>query len=360
MFVKLEDIFGPLNESVRTPSDAAKAISKFFKVAIKPTGTPDVFEVSGRDRTKLNDIKEGEIIDGNLMIDSIEDDHYAVSIEIRKSGASRGVKVRFTDEPEMFESEIPEYTQISEINEGMPSKGEALKDAQKYSKFLGIAFKESDDTWNGAGAFFEISQKGLKKAKDKIRKEQGTKQLKLGELEIFKTGSIVEKLNVDEVEIEDQEGYIRFTKGTKDIYFQADWASDDKELLNESVDRVAQDSVKAIAKGLGINAKLTDKYYHEYLLAEIKVGDRVKLAKANREGTKEFDGYKLTVLSGNKLDLEYAIINSPKGDVKVAFGDAQSIDNAVTFAMNESAENIELNEVTGLPKFKTSVPAHLK
>lgn len=119
MFVKLEDVFGPLNESVRTPSDAAKAISKFFKVAIKPTGTPDVFEVSGRDRMKLNDIKEGEIIDGNLMIDSIEDDHYAVSIEIRKSGASRGVKVRFTDEPEMFESEIPEYTQSSEMNESV-------------------------------------------------------------------------------------------------------------------------------------------------------------------------------------------------------------------------------------------------
>lgn len=234
MFVKLEKVFGSLNESalnesVRTPSDAAKAISKFFKVAIKPTGTPDVFEVSGRDRTKLNNIKEGEIIDGNLMIDSIEDDHYAISFEIRKSGASRGVKVRFTDEPEMF----------------------------------------------------------------------------------------------------------------------------------ESVDRTAQDAVKAIAKGLGINAKLTDKYYHEYLLAEIKVGDRVKLAKANKEGTKEFDGYKLTVLSGNKLDLEYAIITSPKGTVKVAFGDAQSIDNAVTFAMNESVEAVELNEVTGFPKHKTSVPVHM-
>lgn len=124
MFVKLEDVFSSLNESalnesIRTPSDAAKAISKFFKVAIKPTGTLDVFEVSGRDRTKLSDIKEGEIIDGNLMIDSIEDDHYAISIEIRKSGASRGVKVRFTDEPEMFESEISEHPQTSEMNESV-------------------------------------------------------------------------------------------------------------------------------------------------------------------------------------------------------------------------------------------------
>lgn len=127
-------------------------------------------------------------------------------------------------------------SEASEMNEGMPPKNEALKDAQKYSKFLGIAYKESDDTWNGAGAFFEISQKGLKKAKDKIRKEQGTKQPKLGEFEIFTTGPVVEKLNIDELEIEDQEGYIRFTKGTKDVYFQADWASDDKELLNESDD----------------------------------------------------------------------------------------------------------------------------
>lgn len=120
------------------------------------------------------------------------------------------------------------------MNEGMPSKSEALKFAQTFAKFLGIAYKESDDTWNGAGAFFEISQKGFDKAKKKIRKEQGTKQLKLGEFEIFSTGPVVEKLDVDEVEIEDQEGYIRFTKGTKDVYFQADWASDDKELLNES------------------------------------------------------------------------------------------------------------------------------
>ena len=137
------------------------------------------------------------------------------------------------------------------------------------------------------------------------------------------------------------------------------FAFTDEPEMFESVDRVAQDAVNAIAKGLGINAKLTDKYYHEYLLAEIKVGDRVKLAKANKEGTKEFDGYKLTVLSGNKLDLEYAIITSPKGTVKVAFGDAQSIDNAVTFAMNESVEAVELNEVTGLPKHKTSVPVHM-
>ena len=132
--------------------------------------------------------------------------------------------------------DIPEYTPSvsNEMNEGMPSKSEALKFAQTFAKFLGIAYKESDDTWNGAGAFFEISQKGFDKAKKKIRKEQGTKQLKLGEFEIFSTGPVVEKLNVDEVEIEDQEGYIRFTKGTKDVYFQSDWAYDDKELLNES------------------------------------------------------------------------------------------------------------------------------
>lgn len=159
------------------------------------------------------------------------------------------------------------------MNEGMPSKSEALKFAQTFAKFLGIAYKESDDTWNGAGAFFEISQKGFGKAKKKIRQVQGTKQLKLGELEVFTTGPIVEKLDVDEVEIEDQEGYIRFTKGTKDVYFQSDWAYDDKELLNESLDSIP----------------------------------------------------------------EYT----------------QSSE------MNESTEAVELNEVTGLPKYKTSVPSHM-
>lgn len=113
----------------------------------------------------------------------------------------------------------------------------------------------------------------------------------------------------------------------------------ESEMNEASVNRNAQDAVEVIAKGLGINAKLTGESYHEYLLAEIKVGDRTKLAKVNREGTKEFGDYKITVYGGNKHDLEYASILSPKGNFKVAFGDARSIDNAVTFAMNESSSS---------------------
>ena len=208
-----------------------------YKIVVK-NYQPNI-DLSEENFNKITKIRVGDKIGDFLVYDAgMADTKSVEQYYIIMTSYKEQFAMHVSKNPAINESydDIPEYTPSvsNEMNEGMPSKSEALKFAQTFAKFLGIAYKESDDTWNGAGAFFEISQKGFDKAKKKIRKEQGTKQLKLGEFEIFSTGPVVEKLNVDEVEIEDQEGYIRFTKGTKDVYFQADWASDDKELLNES------------------------------------------------------------------------------------------------------------------------------
>lgn len=229
----------------------ARAIAKFFGVEIDETvGSFGFFASSaGIDKRSYDKIikviNQTKDIEKKLGVNFVEVWSKVNSIRFNVYRSEDDI---FFELQGMNESEIPEYTPRAAMNEGMPSKSEALKFAQTFAKFLGIAYKESDDTWNGAGAFFEISQKGLKKAINKIRKEQGTKQLKLGEVEMFSTGPVVEKLNVDEVEIDDQEGYIRFTKGTKDVYFQADWASDDKELLNESTEAVELNEVTGLPK----------------------------------------------------------------------------------------------------------------
>lgn len=230
----------PMNEaSEARMRKKALDIAKFFGVEIDDANGHFGFFASsaGIDKSSYDKvikiINQTKNIEKKLGVNFIEVWSKVNSIRFNVYRSEDDIFFKLQDMNESYDH-IPEYTPSAAMNEGMPSKSEALKFAQTFAKFLGIAYKESDDTWNGAGAFFEISQKGLKKAMNKIRKEQGTKQLKLGEVEMFSTGPVVEKLNVDEVEIDDQEGYIRFTKGTKDVYFQADWASDDKELLNES------------------------------------------------------------------------------------------------------------------------------
>lgn len=249
------------NEATNTLNEAsedrmrkkARAIAKFFGVEIDETvGSFGFFASSaGIDKSSYDKIikiiNQTKNIEKKLGVNFIEVWSKVNSIRFNVYRSEDDIFFKLQGMNESYDH-IPEYTPRAAMNEGMPSKSEALKFAQTFAKFLGIAYKESDDTWNGAGAFFEISQKGLKKAINKIRKEQGTKQLKLGEVEMFTTGPVVEKLNVDEVEIDDQEGYIRFTKGTKDVYFQADWASDDKELLNESTEAVELNEVTGLPK----------------------------------------------------------------------------------------------------------------
>lgn len=168
----------------------------------------------------------------------------------------------------------------SAMNEGTPSKDEGRKLAAKYAKFLGIAHKETDDTWGGDGAIFKISVKGFVNAVKKIRTTQGAKQLPVDKMKVFTTGAVVEKLNVDEVEIADNEGYIRFTKGTKDVYLQTDWAEDDKELLAESNEMNEaltneRDFALAIMKRLGIKGKQIGRTN----VFEVSGSDRMKIDK---------------------------------------------------------------------------------
>ena len=151
-----------LNESVKIFNDAAKLIAGYLNIKFKPTGTPDVFEVSGRDRMKIEKLQEGDILDNNMMVDGIVDDNYTVNIELRKPGMSRAIIVRFTDEPEMFESEMSES-----------SNSELLKLAKSAAKTLGIKFKETPNSYKALmGASFEITEKDFIKIVNAFKRAQ--------------------------------------------------------------------------------------------------------------------------------------------------------------------------------------------
>lgn len=255
----------------------------------------------------------------------------------------------------------------SAMNEGTPSKDEGRKLAAKYAKFLGIAHKETDDTWGGDGAIFKISVKGFVNAVKKIRTTQGAKQLPVDKMKVFTTGAVVEKLDVDEVEIADNEGYIRFTKGTKDVYLQTDWAEDDKELLAES-DEINEslsnerDFALAIMKRLGIKGKQIGRTN----VFEVSGSDRIKIDKL-----KPNDELGKVIIFGVEdneysTDLEVKTYLMPKR-LTVRFTDEAEMfesteENLPEWSANAARkmnESAEVNPVTGRPLYKMSVPDHM-
>lgn len=102
------------------------------------------------------------------------------------------------------------------MNEDAPSKKEAYQNAKRLSKAFRIAVAENYDSWKGDGVYFLVSKEGFEKASKSISKD----------LKNFS-----HKYDFDEVEV--GKDLIRFTKGTKDIYFKLSSHKNDKDLLSD-------------------------------------------------------------------------------------------------------------------------------
>lgn len=102
------------------------------------------------------------------------------------------------------------------IFENAPPKKEAYKDAKTLSKAFRIAVAENYNSWKGDGVYFLVSKEGFEKASKTISKD-----LK----------SIINKYNFDEIEV--GKDLIRFTRGTKDLYFKLSFHKTDKDLLSD-------------------------------------------------------------------------------------------------------------------------------
>lgn len=245
---------GGMNESLQNELDFGNAIMKHLGIKGKQIGRTNVFEVSGRDRMKIDKLKANDEL-GDIIIFGVKDDNYSTNLEVKTYLMPKTVTVKFTDEAEMFESSaVNEATNT--LNEA--SEARMRKKARDIARFFGV---EIDETVGSFGFF--ASSAGIDKSSyDKIIKI------------INQTKGIEKKLGVNFVEVWSKVNSIRFNvyRSEDDIFFKL-------QGMNESYDDIPEYTP-------GVNAG----------------------------------------------------------------------------AMNESTKStgaVELNEVTGLPKHKTSVPSHL-
>lgn len=330
-----------LNESVKVFNDAAKLIAGYLNIKFKPTGTPDVFEVSGRDRMKIEKLQEGDILDNNMMVDGIVDDNYTVNIELRKPGMSRAIIVRFTDEPEMFESTL--FADLNSVDE------KTLKDIVKNTfKVLGTKVGRDVSVYDNC---IEVTTGLITTAKLEagVVKMGSYSGIKFVSYEEGKSGNydrLIVEYNGELYPIAFQvyTGYadLRFAKAgelLKDFSKKYRISTDNADVNPYSKANTLIQVSEAEFKKLPSLVHRGDE-----------IGDAVVVGVGEDSGeTRLFRGknFHVTIVTPkHQAGFTFIPENYVSGLREDEAGD-----------MNEST--VELNEVTGLPKHKTSVPSHL-
>lgn len=330
-----------LNESVKIFNDAAKLIAGYLNIKFKPTGTPDVFEVSGRDRMKIEKLQEGDILDNNMMVDGIVDDNYTVNIELRKPGMSRAIIVRFTDEPEMFESTL--FADLNSVDE------KTLKDIVKSTfKVLGTKVGRDVSVYDNC---IEVTTGLITTAKleagvVKMGSYSGIKFVSYEEGKSGKYDRLIVEYNGELYPIAFQvyTGYadLRFAKAgelLKDFSKKYRISTDNADVNPYSKANTLIQVSEAEFKKLPSLVHRGDE-----------IGDAVVVGVGEDSGeTRLFRGknFHVTIVTP-KHQAGFTFI--PENYVSGLREDEAGY-------MNESM--VELNEVTGLPKHKTSVPSHM-
>lgn len=330
-----------LNESVKVFNDAAKLIAGYLNIKFKPTGTPDVFEVSGRDRMKIEKLQEGDILDNNMMVDGIVDDNYTVNIELIKPGLSRAIIVRFTDEPEMFESTL--FADLNSVDE------KTLKDIVKSTfKVLGTKVGRDVSVYDNC---IEVTTGLITTAKleagvIKMGSYSGIKFVSYEEGKSGKYDRLIVEYNGELYPIAFQvyTGYadLRFAKAgelLKDFSKKYRISTDNADVNPYSKANTLIQVSEAEFKKLPSLVHRGDT-----------IGDAVVVGVGEDSGeTRLFRGknFHVTIVTPkHQAGFTFIPENYVSGLREDEAGD-----------MNEST--VELNEVTGLPKHKTSVPSHL-
>lgn len=331
-----------LNESVKVFNDAAKLIAGYLNIKFKPTGTPDVFEVSGRDRMKIEKLQEGDILDNNMMVDGIVDDNYTVNIELRKPGMSRAIIVRFTDEPEMFESTL--FADLNSVDE------KALKDIVKSTfKVLGTKVGRDVSVYDNC---IEVTTGLITTAK----LEAGV--IKMGSYSGIKFVSYEEGKSgkYDRLIVE-------YNGELYPIAFQVYTGYADLRFAN------AGELLKDFSKKYRISTDNADvnPYSKANTLIQVSEAEFKKLPSLVHRGDEIGDAVVVGVgedsgetrlFRGKNFHVTIVTPKHQAGFTFIPENYVSGLREDKAGDMNESTE-VELNEVTGLPKYKTSVPSHM-
>ena len=331
------DKLSNLNESLRNEVDFANTIMRKLGIKGKQIGHTNVFEVSGRDRMKIDKLKANDEL-GDVIIFNVEDDNYSTNLEVKTYLMPKCLTIKFTDEAEMFESEMSEafkYTGEKEFN-------------QAFTKATGFKTK-SGGYYNPASGSAEVKI-------DLYDCVEYNKHLprvgKYGDLEIKSVAPMNEYEQAEMVVV--YQG-VDIECGVSASYPK----SAPKASNNTNIDLIFKAAnIKAdyevTIKDYQPSIKLDTENFNK--IKKIKIGDKIGDFIVCDTGV-NYDR--------RASDNHYIVMTSRKVQFSIEIFREDGMnesDNLPVWsreaALNESAET-ELNEVTGLPKHKTIVPSHM-
>jgi hypothetical protein len=220
------------------------------------------------------------------------------------------------------------------------SKSELLKLAQTAAKSLGIKFKETPSSYKALmGASFEITEKDFIKIVNAFKRSQSDPAA-FGFYEMTFDNPEMSVL----IDFEDEEDSILFYVGGMS---ESSAANEATNTLNEASEERMRKKARAIAKFFGVEIDETVGSFGFFASsAGIDKSSYDKIIKIINQ-TKNIE---------KKLGVNFVEVWSKVNSIR--FNVYRSEDD-IFFKLQGMNESVELNEVTGLPKYKTSVPSHM-
>ena len=239
------------------------------------------------------------------------------------------------------------------------SKSELLKLAQTAAKSLGIKFKETPSSYKALmGASFEITEKDFIKIVNAFKRSQSDPEA-FGFYEMTFDNPEMSVL----IDFEDEEDSILFYVGGMS---EANAVNEATNTLNEASEDRMRKKARAIAKFFGVEIDETVGSFGFFASsAGIDKSSYDKIIKIINQ-TKDIEkklGVNFVEVWSKVKSIRFNVYRSEDDIFFKLQGMNESYDHIPEYApsvsnvMNEST--VELNEVTGLPKYKTLVPSHL-
>ena len=242
------------------------------------------------------------------------------------------------------------------------SKSELLKLAQTAAKSLGIKFKETPSSYKALmGASFEITEKDFIKIVNAFKRSQSDPAA-FGFYEMTFDNPEMSVL----IDFEDEEDSILFYVGGMSEANESSAAKQATNTLNEASEDRMRKKALDIAKFFGV--KIDDANGHFGFFASSAGIDKssydkiIKIINQTKDIEKKL-GVNFVEVWSKVNSIRFNVYRSEDDIFFKLQGMNESYDHipeytpSVSNEMNEST--VELNEVTGLPKHKTSVPSHL-
>ena len=239
------------------------------------------------------------------------------------------------------------------------SKSELLKLAQTAAKSLGIKFKETPSSYKALmGASFEITEKDFIKIVNAFKRSQSDPAA-FGFYEMTFDNPEMSVL----IDFEDEEDSILFYVGGMS---ESSAANEATNTLNEASEDRMRKKARAIAKFFGVEIDETvgsfgffassagiDKSSYDKIIKIINQTKNIekKLGVNFVEVWSKVNSIRFNVYRSED-DIFFKLQGMNESEIP-------EYTPSVSNEMNESTEAVELNEVTGLPKHKTSVPSHM-